>query len=218
MSDLAIIGVGAVGAALGERLTEVGRDVVFGVRPGRDVAALLARCGDRASAASVAEACARAAVVFLAVPAEDAVGALAGAPLSDRVVVDCTNPVDWAGAPVWAPPPRGSMTAELAAAYPQARLVKGFATFGAAFHRDPLVDGRGVDVHLAGDDLAAKDAVAAIARGAGFTPLDCGPLRNAALLENLAVLWIHLARHGLGRNFAFQAVSRGPIAMPPRQT
>ena len=208
MSGVAVLGVGAVGAALGQRLTEVGRDVVFGIRPGRDVAALLASCGGRATAAPLAEACARAAVVFVALPAEDAVAALTDAPLADRVVVDCTNPVDWRGAPVWAPPPAGSMTAELAAAHPRARLVKGFATFGASFHRDPQLAGRGVDVHLAGDDEAAKQTVAEIARTAGFTPLDCGPLRNAALLENLAVLWIHLARHGRGRDFAFQAVQR----------
>ena len=212
MTDAAILGVGAVGAALGERLAEVGRRVVFGVRPGRDVSALLARCGGRAAAAPLAEACGRAPIVFLAVPSEDAVAVLAGAPLDGRVVVDCTNPVEWSpDGPIWDPPAAGSMTAALAAAYPQARLVKGFATFGAAFHRDPDLGGRPVDVHLAGDDAAAKEAVAELARAAGFAPLDCGPLRNAALLENLAVLWIQLARHGgLGRGFAFQTVRRPP--------
>ena len=35
---------------------------------------------------------------------------------------------------------------------------------------------------------------------------DVGPLRNAAVLENLAVLWIQLATAGgLGRQFAFRA-------------
>jgi predicted dinucleotide-binding enzyme len=209
MAPIAIVGVGAVGSALGQRLAEVGRSVVFGIRPGRDVRELLAQCGGRATAAPVPEACAAASIVLLAVGAEDAVATLAGAPLDGRVVVDCTNPVDWSPqGPVWAPPPAGSMTAELAAAFPQARLVKGFATFGAAFHRDPVLAGRPVEVHLAGDDVAAKEAVADLARGAGFAPLDCGPLRNAAVLENLAVLWIHLARHGLGRSFAFMTTRR----------
>ena len=44
----------------------------------------------------------------------------------------------------------------------------------------------------------------ALARDMGFTPRDAGPLRNAAVLENLAVLWIHLAtQSGMGRQFYF---------------
>jgi predicted dinucleotide-binding enzyme len=39
----------------------------------------------------------------------------------------------------------------------------------------------------------------------GFRAHDAGPLRNAATLENLAVLWIHLATvGGAGRKFAFR--------------
>jgi predicted dinucleotide-binding enzyme len=46
--------------------------------------------------------------------------------------------------------------------------------------------------------------VSAIATKAGFAPVDAGPLRNAAVLENVAMLWIHLATvGGKGRDFAF---------------
>ncbi len=49
-----------------------------------------------------------------------------------------------------------------------------------------------------------------IALKAGFTPSDVGPLRNAALLESLAVLWIHLAvKGGQGRQVAFKLLKRG---------
>ena len=66
-----------------------------------------------------------------------------------------------------------------------------------------------IDVHLAGDDSGAKAAVAEIAEQAGFTVVDCGPLRNAALLENLAVLWIHLAvTEGRGRFVGFKLLER----------
>lgn len=54
------------------------------------------------------------------------------------------------------PPPEGSVTAQLAARYPEARWVKGFSTFGSDFHRDPSLD-EGIDVHLAGDDSEAKE-------------------------------------------------------------
>jgi predicted dinucleotide-binding enzyme len=43
----------------------------------------------------------------------------------------------------------------------------------------------------------------------GFDPVDVGPLRNAAHLESLAILWIHLATVGKrGRDFAFKALDR----------
>jgi hypothetical protein len=222
-TKIAIIGVGSVGAALGERLAEVGHEVVFGVRPGRDVEDLRSRCARRASAAPVPEACEQSEVIFLAVPAGAAVGAMANAPIGGKVVVDCNNPVAWDDGPVWSPPPEGSVTAQLAARYPEARWVKGFATFGSDFHRDPTIGDGGIDVHLAGDGTEAKDTVAAIARGAGFQPLDVGPLRNAAALENLAVLWIHLAlKGGHGRQIAFQLQRRQAVRVggrpSPRRT
>jgi hypothetical protein len=67
-----------------------------------------------------------------------------------------------------------------------------------------------VDVQLASDDTEAKALVSAIATKAGFTPMDVGLLRNAALLESLAVLWIHLAmKGGQGRHVAFKLLKRG---------
>lgn len=79
----------------------------------------------------------------------------------------------------------------------------------AEIHLDPSLGGTVADVFLAGDDAEAKKAVAAVAEAAGFTPVDSGPLRNAAVLENLAILWIHLAlREGHGRSWAFKKVNR----------
>ncbi len=211
--SIAIIGTGSVGAALGERLTACSQTIVFGTRDPGAAGPLLERCQGRARAATVAEACRDAEVIFLAVPFEVVVANLesvrdAGVDLRGKVLVDCTNPLTWDAGPVWAPPAEGSMTAALAAAIPEASVIKGFATFGAAFHRDPEIDGSPVDVHLAGDE-GAKSVVTKIARRAGFSPVDAGPLRNAAVLENLAILWIHLARNGYGRSFAFQMADRG---------
>ena len=125
-------------------------------------------------------------------------------------IINFTNPVGWDGGPVWSPPPEGSNSAALAAALPGARVVKAFNTFGAEFHADPSLPGGPADVQIAGDDDAARQQVAAIAERSGFTPVDAGPLRNAALLESLAVLWIHLATvGGRGRNAAFRLISRG---------
>jgi len=208
---IAIIGAGNVGGGLGTRLSNSGFPVKFGVREDTDVKPLLAECKG-ATSATPSEAVAWGELVFLAVPgtvAVDVARSLAGG-LSGKVVVDCNNPMTWSEGPVWSPPPEGSLAAAIAKVAPGARVVKGFNTFGAEFHKDPGRAGVATQVFLAGDDAAAKKLVGEVATAAGFRPVDSGPLRNAAVLENLAMLWIHLATvGGRGRDFTFNLQSRG---------
>ena len=59
------------------------------------------------------------------------------------------------------------------------------------------------------DDAAAKGQVIALAEAMGFKARDAGPLRNAAVLENLCVLWIQLATvGGAGRQIALRVEGR----------
>ncbi len=216
MSDLphlAIIGTGNVGAALGARLAGVGYPIHFGVRPGSELAELRATiesAGGTASFESPAEAAAAASLIFLAVPAGAAIDAAASlGALGGKIVVDCTNPLRWEAGPVWSPPPAGSITKALAEALPGVTVLKAFNGFGAEFHADPRTTGGPADVLVAGDDAAAKQQLIEIANRAGFAGIDAGPLRNAALLENLAILWIHLATvGGHGREIAFKLLGR----------
>jgi predicted dinucleotide-binding enzyme len=160
-------------------------------------------------------------MLFLAVPDTAALPvATSLGSLVDKILVDCTNPVRWSGGPIWAPPSAGSVAQALANALPGCRVVKAFNGFGAEFHGDPKLrlggeaQGQqpgdvGVSVFMAGDDPDAKAEVARLAEQAGFTPIDAGLLRNAGLLENAAVLWIHLAVTAKrGRNIALQLVQR----------
>jgi NADPH-dependent F420 reductase len=207
--NIGIIGAGNVGAALGRRLSESGHAVRFGVRDPEKIAELVAAI-DGASAAAQAEVAAASDAVFLTVPGPVAVDVAAGlGELDGVIVVDCANPLRWDNGPVWNPPPEGSIAAAIAARCPKARVVKAFNTFGAEFHADPKLGEHAADVYMAGDDADAKAAVAEIAESAGFAPVDAGPLRNAAVLENLAMLWIHLAlAGGQGRDFAFKMLRR----------
>ena len=60
-----------------------------------------------------------------------------------------------------------------------------------------------VGVFVAGDDAAARDAVAQLAKSAGFDVIDAGPLKNARYLEPLAGLNIYLGYGaGLGTSIA----------------
>jgi predicted dinucleotide-binding enzyme len=210
-TNIAVIGAGNVGGNLGARFATSGLTVKFGVKPGADTNALLARAGKNASATAVSEAAAWGQVVFLAVPgtvALEVAKSLAN-PLAGKIVVDCNNALTWKDGPVWAPPPEGSLAQAIAKALPASRVVKGWNTFGAEFHESPSVNGKPLDVMLAGDDPGAKQTLMEIGCKAGFHPIDAGPLRNAPVLENLAILWIHLAMvGGMGRDFAFMAEAR----------
>ena len=208
---IAIVGAGNVGGNLGIRLARSGYSLRFGIREGSDADEVIAKCEGKAEGASIPEAAKWADVIFLSVPASAALEAARSmGDLTGKVLVDCNNPLKWEDGPVHTPPPEGSITAALAKAFPKARVVKGFNTFGAEFHLEPKLGGTSIDVQLAGDDAEAKALVASIATRAGFTPVDMGPLRNAAHLESLAILWIHLAmRAGQGRQIGFKLLKRG---------
>ena len=182
------------------------------MRPGHDIQRLLNRCDGRATAGQIPDAIAWSDLVFLAVPANVAVDVVRKAgPFDRRILIDCTNPVGWHDGPVVEPPPEGSV-AQAIAAVTDATVVKAFNHFGAEVLANPRIGGAPAEAFIASDDKEAIRSVGSIARRAGFTPRSVGPLRNASLLEHLAVLWIHLAsQEGLGRRFAFRIdVAGGP--------
>ena len=93
--QIAIIGIGNVGAALGQRWAAAGHDILFGVRqPGAaKVAAVVQNAGARARAVAVREAAAGAAVAVLAVPFDAVPQAIAECGnLSGKIVIDCNKP------------------------------------------------------------------------------------------------------------------------------
>lgn len=210
MQGIAILGAGSVGQALGERLLESGLSVRYGVRdPAASRAGLvgvLARVTVELPAAAVADA----QIVLLAVPAGAAIDvARSAGSLDGKVVIDCTNPLRWENGPVWAPPPEGSIAQALAREFPGASIVKGFNHFGAEIQRRPDLEEGPADAFFAADATNAKAAAMQLASRMGFRSRDAGPLRNAALLENLAVLWIQLATaKGGQRNFAFRVAKQ----------
>lgn len=207
MTTVAILGTGRVGRALGERFLQAGMTVCYGARDPEAAAATLT--GPLAGAVTrlPSEAVSGAQVVVLAVPAAAAMEAARSAgSLDGKILIDCTNSLRRdGGGPTWAPPAEGSMAQALAAAFPGARVVKGFNHFSSEIMRSPTLTTGPVDAFFAGDDGEAKTEVMALAGTMGFRPHDAGALRNASLVENLAVLWINLAMtEGAGRQFAFR--------------
>jgi 8-hydroxy-5-deazaflavin:NADPH oxidoreductase len=120
--------------------------------------------------------------------------------LSGKVAVDVSNPVN-ESFDALVVPPDGSATEELAGLAPEARWVKAFNTSFANTLTSGEVAGEPLDVLIAGDDDAAKEAVATLARDGGLRPVDAGGLGRARELEAAGLL--HMGVQGtLGTGFA----------------
>ncbi|HEX5048789.1 MAG TPA: NADPH-dependent F420 reductase [Gammaproteobacteria bacterium] len=189
---IALIGTGNVGAALGRRFAEHGHTVTYGSRnpADADVVELVRDTGHGAVALAPREAAARSRIVVLAVPwtaAEDAVRGLGD--LSGKIVVDPTNPrVQAADGFADYPPLPDSNAERIARLAPGAKVVKAFSTLGAETMYDPRLAEGPVTVPVVGDDRAAKEIVAALARELGLEAVDVGPLRHARIIEGLHYL------------------------------
>lgn len=197
---IAVIGRGNVGGTLARAWKEKGHEVRFGVRapaagaPGEGAVGEVVDWGE---------------VVVLATP-WGAVSEVLGsrADWAGKILMDCTNPLlpNLSGLEVGTTDSGGERVAALASG---ARVVKVFNTTGSGNMANPVYAGTPLTMFYCGDDAEAKAAAARLAADAGFDAVDAGPLRQARLLEPLALLWITLAlRQGLGTNIALQLVRR----------
>lgn len=176
-----IIGRGKVGSALAR-----------GLQKGEDEVRVVG--SDQASVRETSE---WSDITILAVPfsALDDVVKTAGDALSGKTVVDVTNALgegmtlklgfDTSGAE------------ELQKKLPKSRVVKAFNTIFAQHMDQGRLEGQALTAFVASDDAAARNTVLELARAIGFDGIDAGPLKNARLLEPMALLNIQLG-YGLG--------------------
>jgi NADPH-dependent F420 reductase len=199
MMDVTVIGAGNMGRGIGTRLIAGGNRVKIldnDADEARQLAEDLksgAADGADAEGAGAGEAI-QGDVVVLAVWFDAAQAAVEqyGDQLDGKVVVDITNPVDVESFDGLVTPPDSSAAEELEKrAADGAKLVKAFNTTFAGTLASGEVSGQPLDVFIAGDDDAAKQTVAELARGGGLNPIDVGPLRRARELESLGFL--HMA-------------------------
>ena len=134
-------------------------------------------------------------LVVLAVPYHAVAGILEarGAELAGKIVVDITNPVDFATFDSLVVPADSSAAAIIAAALPQSRVLKAFnTTFGGTLASGKVGDNP-TTVLVAGDDADAKQALLDVVTAAGLKGIDAGDLKRAREMEALAFLQIKLA-------------------------
>ncbi|HEV7963774.1 MAG TPA: prephenate dehydrogenase/arogenate dehydrogenase family protein [Actinoplanes sp.] len=191
---VAIIGVGNVGSALARACKAAGHTVVLSSR-NPDHAEKIADELGVAAAGSNTEAVRDTDMVVLAVPSKAVASVLDD--IADLIVgeilVDPTNSTD----PEVIRHASASLSEAMVLLAPGVRVVKAFNTVFASRLNDPVIDGIALDGFYAGDDPAAKEAVAQLLATMGFRPIDTGELLTARTLELMAYLNITLnARNG----------------------
>jgi hypothetical protein len=142
-------------------------------------------------------------IVVVALPYDAAVPVLQqyGDALIGKTIIDITNPIDFATFAGLVTPVGSSAAQEIAKALPQgANVVKAFNTTFAGTLVEGAVDGKPLDVFLAGDDADSKATVSAFVESSGLRAIDVGDLSKAHWLEGLGFLHIGL-QASRGTNF-----------------
>jgi 8-hydroxy-5-deazaflavin:NADPH oxidoreductase len=196
MTSVTIIGAGNMARAIGTRMLAGGAEVQILAPVGEEATKLASELVDGDASViggALDEHPTIGEVVILAIPYDGALEWAAGhgTEMDGKIVVDITNPVDWASFDGLVTPPDSSAAEQIAKRLEEGvPVVKGFNTTFAATLRAGQVGGQPLDVLLAGDDAEAKAKVAQLVEAAGMRPIDAGPLRRARQLE--AVGFLHM--------------------------
>lgn len=182
--NITIIGNGNMAKGIGTRLVGGGHTVTIHARDESKGKELAEQLG--ASVAAVGSPADD--IVILAVP----YGEIAGIAkeydgFKGKIVVDITNPVDFSTFQL-IPAPGQSGAQEIAKLLPGATVVKAFNTTLAGPLAVGTVEGKELDVFVAGDDMDAKKTVSEFVKTSGMRPIDVGPLANARHLEGFALI------------------------------
>ena len=193
--QIAILGTGAVGRALGKALSGAGHEVVIGTRDPEQTMAREEWAGVELRLAAYedlgAEVWINATNGSRSLPALQAVGEA----LNGKVVIDVSNPLDMSHGfpPSLFVSNTESLAEQLQRELPEARLVKMFNTMANEVMVDPRGLGEDSTVFIAGNDASARQIAASLAADLGWNDVfDLGDLSAARGLEMYIPLWLRI--------------------------
>jgi predicted dinucleotide-binding enzyme len=201
---IAIIGTGNVGGALATQWSKKGHTIYLGVQDLANFKGKNLLENENTSVLTIQEAVQKSEVVLIATPPAaifeiiDKIGEVSG-----KIIIDATNSV------MKSPEPYKTVYHCLADKT-NAEIVKCFNTTGFENMLNPVYEGHGIDMFMAGDSEKAKSVAKLLALDCGFgSCMDFGNSDKVELLEKFALSWINLAiMQGHGRNMAFKVVRR----------
>jgi predicted dinucleotide-binding enzyme len=192
-----ILGTGDVGKALGRGFVTLGHDVKMGARDANNpkAAAWANEMGAKASAATFADAASFGDVIVLAtlgVANESALDAARPDNLNGKVIIDATNPLEFAQGM----PPKLAVSGDdsggerVQRQIRDAHVVKAFNTVGHAFMFRPDFPGGPPDMFIAGNSDDAKRTVSSIVKDFGWNVVDVGGIESSRYLEAMCLVWV----------------------------
>jgi len=183
MKTIGLIGAGHIGSQLARLAVANGYDVVVSNSRGpQTLSALVAELGPKARAATPAEAAASGDIVVVTIPLKS-YRDVPVAPLAGKIVIDTNNYYPQRDGQIPELDNESTTTSELLQAHlPKSKVVKAFNhLYAASLTTDgqPAGSENRRALAIAGDDEAAKAAVARLIDQFGFDVVDVGPLKES---------------------------------------
>lgn len=204
--NISIIGAGNVGGALTKGFSKVGHQVLIGARDLENSELLqLKELSENISIVTISESINNSDVVIFSTPPQAVIEiAKANSNLKDKIIIDATNSV------FKKPEPYKTAYHALKEILDAENVVKCFNTTGFENMENPIYDGVGIDMFVAGSSSEAKGVAAKLSKEIGFGECyDFGDDSKVELIEQFAMSWINLAiLQGHGRNIAFKLIKR----------
>ncbi len=205
--NVTIIGAGHMAGGIGTRLLSGGHSVTFMARDTNKAKPLVNDLASKTKKGATARAEALGSpikdeVVILAIPygATGEVIERLGKQLKGKIIIDITNPLN-ASYSELAVAPGTSAAEEIAKKLPKdAVVLKAFNTTFAKTLVEGRVDGKPLDVFIAGDADEPKQKVSQLVEDGGLRAIDAGALERARQLEAMGLLGITL-QSKLGTGF-----------------
>jgi 8-hydroxy-5-deazaflavin:NADPH oxidoreductase len=212
---VAMIGTGTLASTFGPAVGRAGYPLVYGSRdPSREsVNELVGKSGSAASATKPAEATSKAQIVILAVPRDvldevaDGLGNLDG-----KIVVDVSGGKKRIAADGYLELIPGESNSErIQSRHPTARVVRINLPLMVYFDNPTLV-GTPPTLFIAGNDPAAREAVAKLMFDMGLDPFDAGPLRFAQVFDAMNTIPIVPMQQGRVEGYEWRLMPSAPLA------
>ena len=212
MSNIAILGTGMVGDAIGSKFIELGHSVMMGSRTSDNekAKAFVNKHNGKAQAGTFEEAANFGEIIFNCTSGVGSLNALqlAGEKnLAGKIIVDVANPLDFSKG---TPPSlsivnSNSLGEEIQKTFPSAKVVKTLNTMWCGLMVNPeMVQGGDHHNFICGNDAEAKLKVKDILKSFGWKDermLDLGDLSAARGTEMYLPLWLRI--YGATNNGAF---------------
>lgn len=202
--NIAIIGYGNVGKALAEGWNKAGHVITIGARNPEDEKYQAAKkSGIKVS--GIREAVSECEAILVSTPAgavPDFARSLSG--VGEKVFIDATNSVFMKEKEY---PTMAHAIKQIAGAE---HVVKGFNSTGFENMKNPVYNGKGIDMFTAGDSKKGKEIMLELSKDMGFEQCyDFGGDNKFELIEQFAMAWINLAiMQKEGRDIAFKVLKR----------